>query len=101
VKHKDAVDKSKLKSDSQIQLFEDSSHLIVFSVGEMPLKEASIKFSLPLQYDTWYLKWSTPDDKNIAAAGEKTFALEHLINGVKEAYETKNKHYINSSISLK
>lgn len=101
VKSKEAVDKSRLKSQSQINLFEYNSHLIVFSIVEMPLNEGSIKVSLPLRYDTWYLDWSTPDDKNISANSEKTFALEHLINGVKEAYESKNKNFINFSITLK
>jgi len=101
VKAKDAVDKSKLKTQKQINLFVSDSHLIVFSVSEMPLQEATIKVSLPLQYDTWYLDWSTSDDGDITATGNKTFALEHLINGVKEAYETKNKNYIDFLITLK
>ena len=66
----------------------------------MNLSEAKIQVTLPLQYDTWYLDWSCPDDKDIANAENKTFAFEHLIKGVKEAYETKNKNYIDFSLTL-
>jgi hypothetical protein len=100
VKDKAKVDKSKLKSDKQIALYENSTHFIIFKVNAMALSEAEIKVSLPLHYDTWYLDWSCPDDIDISIAEGKTFAFEHLITGVKDAYETKNKNYINFSIIL-
>ena len=66
----------------------------------MNLSKAQIEVNLPLQYDTWYQDWSSADDKDIKAQSGKTFAFEYLINGVKEAYETRNKNYLNFSIQL-
>lgn len=98
---KTKTDKSKLKSQPQIKSFEVATHIIIFKINAMALSEAKINVSLPLHYDTWYIDWSCMDDKTLASIEGKTFALEHLINGVKEAYETKNKNYIDFSISLK
>lgn len=100
VKKKDFADKSKLRSDPQIALFENASHVILFTIKSMNLKEADFNVTLPLQYDTWYLDWTCVDDKDVSNIENKTFALEHLINGVKEAYETKNKNYIDFTIKL-
>ena len=100
VKDKTKVDKSKLKSQQQIESFEVATHAIIFKVSEMALSEAKINVTLPLHYDTWYLDWSCMDDRNMAVVEGKTFALEHLITGVKDAYETKNKNYINFSLTL-
>lgn len=100
VKEKSKVDKSKLRSEPQIALLEKATHAVIFKVTEMPLSEAKVHVSLPLQYDTWYLDWSCMDDRDIAAAEGKTFALEYLVQGMKEAYETKNKNYIDFLITL-
>lgn len=101
VKEKEDVNKSKLKSEPQIRDFEASTHFIIITLKEMPAKDAAITLDLPLEYDTWFKEWSTMDDRNIAAADEKTFAFEHLINGVREAYDTKNNSYLHFSLSLK
>jgi hypothetical protein len=100
VKDKSKVDKSKLKSQPQIEAFEASTHSLIFTVTTITLTEAKIDVTLPLHYDTWYLDWSCMDDKNLPAVVGKTFAFEHLITGVKDAYETKNKNYINFTITL-
>lgn len=101
VKDKSKIDKAKLKSQQQIAAFERATHFITITLKEMSLNDASIQLSMPLHYDTWYMSWSVPDDKDLKTADKKTFALEHLINGVKEAYETKNKSYLALSITLK
>jgi len=100
VKDKQSVNKTKLKNESQLKAFDENTHAIIFTVNDMPLSTATINVSLPLKYDTWYLNWSTMDDKNILEQQGKTFAFEYLIDGVKEAYETKNKSYINFSFTL-
>jgi hypothetical protein len=100
VKNKSAVDKSKLKNEKQLEAFEENTHAIMITVSAMPLTTASIHFTLPLKYDNWYSGWSTNDDKDILSQQGKTFALNFLIDGVKEAYETKNKNYIDFSINL-
>lgn len=100
VKDKSKVDKSKLRTQPQIESFESATHTIIFTVPAMALSEAKINVTLPLHYDTWYLDWSCIDDKDLSKVEGKTFALEHLITGVKDAYETKNKNYINFSLTL-
>jgi len=100
VKEKGKLDKSKLKSEPQIKLYDKATHAIIFKVNEMALSEAKINVSLPLHYDTWYLDWSCMDDKNLSLVEGKTFAFEHFIAGMKEAYETKNKNHIDFSITL-
>ncbi len=66
----------------------------------MMVPVASINVTLPLKYDNWYNAWSCMDDKDITAEAGKTFAFEYLIQGVIEAYETKNKDYINLNFNL-
>ena len=100
VKDKTKVDRSKLKSEPQIKLYEKATHAIIFKVNAMALSEANIHIVLPVHYDTWYLDWSCMDDKNLSLVEGKTFAFEHFIAGMKEAYETKNKNYIDFSIQL-
>lgn len=100
VKDKNQIDISKVKG-SQINIVEHASHFVIITINEMRLNDATINLALPLQYDTWYLDWSVNDDKSITSLGKKTFAFEHLVNGVKEAYETRNKSYIDISIALK
>ncbi len=101
VKDKSSLDKSKLKSTSQKQIYEDASHFMIIKVNAMNLPSASVRVTLPQQYDTWYQSWSVMDDKSTDSLQNKTFAFEYLVTGVKEAYETKNKNYIEFSIELK
>jgi len=95
------VDVSKLRSEPQKAAFEQCTHMMLVKVTSLALKNASIAARLPLRYDTWYQDWSCMDDKNLSVScSGKTFALEHLINGVREAYETKNADYINIDLKL-
>ena len=66
----------------------------------MALSEAKININLPLHYDTWYLDKSSMDDKNMELTEGKTFAFQYFIQGIIEAYETKNKNYIDFTINL-
>lgn len=95
------VDVSKLRSEPQKAAFEQCTHMMLVKVTSLALKNASIAARLPLRYDTWYQDWSCMEDKNLSAScSGKTFALEHMINGVREAYETKNADYINIDLKL-
>lgn len=100
VKDKEQIDISKVKG-RQINAVEQATHFVIITIKEMRLNDATINLTLPLHYDTWYLNWSVNDDRNIVDADKKTFAFEHLVNGVKEAYQLKNKNYIDCSITLK
>jgi len=100
IKPKDAVDRSRLKAESQVTAFENATHALILTISDMSLSQSEIHFNLPLKYDTWYKDWSTMNDKGNQFEPGKTFALEHLINGVKEAYETPNSNYIDFSLLL-
>lgn len=100
VKEKAQADHSKLKTITQKQELDAATHVILVSVSDMNLNKSDIQLKLPLKYDTWYLNWSCPDDKTAAGRLNKTFAFEYLIAGVKEAYDTKNKNYIDFHITL-
>lgn len=99
VKEKDEITE-KPKGKNQLEAFARNSHFFVFEMQEMIPSSATISFQLPLKYDTWYLEWSTDDDRDVKESAGKTFGLEHLINGVREAYETNNSFFIDSSIQL-
>ena len=97
---KDA-DITKLHSEPQKAALEKSTHVLLVEVTDMALKNATVNITLPLRTDTWYTDWSCMDDRNLAAdCARKTFALEYLITGVKEAYETKNDAYVNFTLKL-
>lgn len=101
IKQKSAIDSEKIKGKLQNDLFSNATHLLVISVSKMNVNDASVTLRLPVKYDRWYEEWSCEDDKNIAPQGvAKTFAFKYLINGVKEAYETRTKNYIDISIPL-
>lgn len=100
VKEKAQADHSKLKTITQKEDLEAATHVFLLSVNQMDLNKSDIQFKLPLKYDTWYLDWSCVDDKTAAQRLNKTFAFEYLVNGVKEAYDTKNKNYIDFHITL-
>lgn len=84
----------------EIEALEKNTHLIVINVEEMALGTANLNLKLPLRFDNWYLDWSTDDDRNITDMGHKTFALEHMINGIREVYENNNTYFIESEIQL-
>lgn len=100
VEPKSAINTSKLSGKSQPKIFETASHLVLVSVSKMDLDEADIKLTLPVQSDTWYMDWSADEDKDVRSIGNKTFAFKYLVNGVKEAYETRNSKYIDLKIHL-
>jgi hypothetical protein len=97
---KNGSDVSKLHANEQIRSLEAASHVMYLTITDMPLPKASVKLTLPQKYDTWYRDWSTMDDQLILNQQTKTFAFEHLINGVREAFETRDKNFIDLSLTL-
>lgn len=97
---KESFDRSKIKSQPQLKQFQNASHILMIEVNNLSMTEAQLQVSLPMKYDTWYKEWSTMNDKSVGGRQHKTFALEHLIDGVLEAYNSRNKEYINFSINL-
>lgn len=99
-KQKSEINSSKLTGPKQPGMFEKATDILVVSVSKMELDNATLRLLLPVEADAWYRDWSSNDDKDILASENKTFGFEYLINGVKEAYDTKNRNYIDLSIHL-
>jgi hypothetical protein len=94
------LDKSKLKPREK-EYLEDNTHVIVIEVSDIYKDNAKIELKLPLVYDNGYKAMSTMDDREFDSIPGKTFAFEHLIDGVREAYENSNDNFIHISIPVK
>jgi len=94
------LDKSKLKPREK-EYLENNTHVIVMEVTDIYKDKANIDLKLPLVYDNTYKEMSTMDDRTLDAIPGKTFAFEHLIDGVREAYENSNDNFIHISIPVK
>jgi len=99
-REKESFDKSKIKSQPQLKQFQNATHILMIEMNNLSMTETQLQVSLPMKYDTWYKEWSTMNDKSVGGRQDKTFALEHLIDGVLEAYDSRNKEFINFSINL-
>ena len=92
----------KLKT-KEAKMLSESTHILTFRVTQLFDNETPVTVKLPVRYDTWYLKQSTMDDSKPDGRQGKTFALEHLMNGVRDAYETgsgADKSFIQFTINL-
>ena len=94
------LDKSKLKPREK-EYLEANTHVIVIEVTDIYKDNAKIDLNLPLIYDNTYKDLSTMDDRTLDSIPGKTFAFEHLIDGVREAYENSNESFIHISIPVK
>jgi hypothetical protein len=94
------LDKSKLKPREK-EYLEKNTHIIVIEVSDLYKDKGKIELNLPLVYDNSYKEMSTMDDRTLDAIPGKTFAFEHLIDGVREAYENSNDNFIHISIPVK
>lgn len=78
-----------------------SSHIFIVEVSDLYKSNTEIKISLPLQYDTSYHNISIMDDRDIKDISGKTFAFEHLVDGVRAAYQNPNQDFITIAIPIK
>ena len=93
------VNKGKLKKTEQ-ELVSRGTHIFVLRLSNLSQSgEAAI--NLPLRYDTSYSALSIMDDRDVNNIAGKTFALQHLIDGVIAAYHNKKQNFINISIPIK
>ncbi|MES3016771.1 MAG: hypothetical protein V4721_03285 [Bacteroidota bacterium] len=97
---KETFEKSKIKSEPQRKQFQNATHILMIEMANLGMSESQLQISLPMKYDTWYKTWSTMNDKSAVGRQNKTFAFEHLIAGVLEAYDSRNKEFIKFSINL-
>ncbi|SFF00331.1 hypothetical protein SAMN05518672_1143 [Chitinophaga sp. CF118] len=89
----------KLKNKEQDKV-NKGTHVFVFRLNNI-FQSGTAAINLPLEYDTTYKTLSIMDDRNVADIGGKTFALKHLIDGVRAAYQNNNQNFINISIPIK
>ena len=100
VQKKEALPTTRLGNNEQ-KLLSQNTHVLTFRVDNLFADAASLTLTLPVRYDTWYTAWSTPDDRTPAGRQGKTFALEHLMAGVQEAYQTNANSFAKLTIQLK
>ncbi len=99
VQKKDDV-KTDRMSDREQKLLQPNTHVLTFRVDNLFAGAAMLNLKLPVRFDTWYTTWSTMDDRTEAGRKNKTFALEHLMTGVREAYQTGGNEFANLTIKL-
>jgi len=93
------IDIGKLKK-SEIVGVQKGTHVFVLRINNV-YQSGNVSLHLPLQYDTSYRALSIMDDSKVTDISGKTFALQHLIDGVREAYQNNNQDYIDISIPIK
>lgn len=98
---KKEVSAEKVTSNSQRASFENATHILEIRVTDMPLPNARVQLTMPLKYDTWYQDWSCMDDRAVQSLDHQTFAFYYLMEGLKQAYENKNKNYLNLTFNLR
>lgn len=96
----ESIDRSTLKKNEQ-DAFNKSTHLFLIEITNVYKSQADLKISLPLQYDTAYRNLSIMDDRKVADISGKTFAFQHLVDGVRSAYQNSNQEFIRISIPIK
>jgi hypothetical protein len=81
------------------QLKENNTHFLYFEIDEL-FNNQFAEITLENKTDDWYEDWSTMDDKTKERNKEKTFALIHLIDGVRDAFDTHNVPFLKITLPL-
>lgn len=101
VQRRENLNTTKRMSDREQQLLARNSHVLTFKIENLFDDEATVSLRLPVRFDNWYeTDWSTMDDSSPDGRRRKTFALVHLMNGVREAYQTNTNDFVNFSFKL-
>lgn len=100
VQKKEAVPTERIK-ERELKLLNQNTHVLTFRVENMFDEKAAVAIKLPVRFDDWYATgWSTMDDRSPASRFNKTFALVHLMNGVKEAYQSSTNDFLTLNLNL-
>lgn len=87
---------------NELKLLNKNTHVLTFRVDNFFDDPATVDVRLPVKFDNWYEQaWSTMDDRTAAGRRNKTFALQHLMGGVREAYQSAGNDFLQFSITLK
>ena len=94
-----SIERNMLK-EKEKGIVDNNTHVVQVEITDI-YKSGSLNIRLPLQYDTSYRRQSVMDDRNVKDASGKTFALEHLVDGVRNAYQNNDQNFIQISIPVK
>jgi hypothetical protein len=94
-----SIERSRLK-EKEKGIIEKNTHVVQVEITDI-FQSGLLNIRLPLQYDTSYRKQSVMDDRNVNDASGKTFAFEHLVDGVRNAYQNNDQNFIQISIPVK
>jgi hypothetical protein len=96
------VNTSNVNNKEEVKLINESSHILNVRMRPNAIHETLINVKLPFQYDNWYElgNWSCDDDSQGHDYTNKTFMFHKIIEGISQAYNTKN-DFINFSIKVK
>ncbi len=101
VQRRENVNTTKRMSDREQQLLSHNTHVLTVKIENLIDDDATVSLRLPVRFDNWYeTDWSTMDDRTEAGRRKKTFALVHLMNGVREAYQTNTNDFVNFTFKL-
>ncbi|GAB3887300.1 hypothetical protein [Spirosoma agri] len=103
IEPKESVKGTEKLKTNEARMLSEATHVLTFKVTQLFEPTTPVFIKLPVRYDTWYLNQSTMDDRTAAGREGKTFALEHLMNGVRDAYETGSgaaKSFLQLTITL-
>lgn len=101
VQQKDAIKEVSRLRERELKLLNSSTHVLTFQVTNLFDDKADVTVKLPARFDDWYqTTWTTMDDRTTDGRRNKTFALEHLMNGVKEAYQSSSNDFLQLNFSL-
>ncbi len=101
VQKKDAIKDIGRLRERELKLLNDATHVLTFQVSNLYDDKADVTVKLPARSDDWYqTTWTTMDDRTPDGRRNKTFALEHLMNGVKEAYQSSANDFLQLNFSL-
>ncbi|MFC5411181.1 hypothetical protein ACFPMF_17805 [Larkinella bovis] len=100
VQQKEKVSTERLK-ERELKLLNQNTHVLTFRVENLYDEKTGLTIKLPVRFDDWYANgWSTMDDRTPASRFNKTFALVHLMNGVKEAYQSSTNDFLVLNLNL-
>ncbi len=97
----DVAAADRLKGREQA-LFNKDTHVLTFAVSNLFADAADVSVKLPVRFDDWYTdgKWSTLDDRTPDGRQAKTFALQYLMTGVREAYQSSTNDFLALTLKL-
>ncbi|GAB3262853.1 hypothetical protein GCM10027347_28870 [Larkinella harenae] len=100
VQKKEKVSTERIK-ERELKLLNQNTHVLTFRVENIYDEKAGVTIKLPVRFDDWYATgWSTMDDRTATSRFNKTFALVHLMNGVKEAYQSSTNDFLVLNLNL-